>query len=225
MNLEALNEKLDRAHVSQRKGSGSMMLSYIEGHHAIREANRIFGPLNWEMTCENYRVVQQEEKEGKYGKLWYVAYTAECEITVSDSAVGTTRKDIGFGQGQDADLGKAHESAIKEAATDAMKRAFRTFGDPFGLALYDKAQANVEDKPDPKPKPEPKPGQHSGDECRAFLESLEGFERTWTATYAQQRKVDDTLLPLFTLTYDAQKSGKVKTLKDLIEFAGLAEAK
>jgi hypothetical protein len=38
------------------------------------------------------------------------------------------------------DLCLAHESAIKEAETDAMKCALMTFGNPFGLALYDKAQ-------------------------------------------------------------------------------------
>ena len=41
------------------------------------------------------------------------------------------------------DLGQAHESALKEAETDAMKRALMTFGNPFGLALYDKAQRQV----------------------------------------------------------------------------------
>ena len=41
------------------------------------------------------------------------------------------------------DLGQAHESAIKEAETDAMKRALMTFGNPFGLALYDKQQRQV----------------------------------------------------------------------------------
>jgi DNA repair and recombination protein RAD52 len=46
------------------------------------------------------------------------------------------------------DLGQAHESAIKEAETDAMKRALMTFGNPFGLALYDKEQANVCDPED-----------------------------------------------------------------------------
>jgi hypothetical protein len=40
-------------------------------------------------------------------------------------------------------LGQAHESALKEAETDAMKRALMTFGNPFGLALYDKAQRQV----------------------------------------------------------------------------------
>src|SRR5205085_5080981 len=58
-------------------------------------------------------------------------------------AVGVIREGIGAGHGIDVDLGLAHESAIKEAETDAMKRALMTFGNPFGLALYDKSQANV----------------------------------------------------------------------------------
>ncbi len=40
-------------------------------------------------------------------------------------------------------LGEAHEAALKEAETDAMKRALTTFGNLFGLALYDKEQAGV----------------------------------------------------------------------------------
>lgn len=32
-----------------------------------------------------------------------------------------------------------------------MKRALMTFGNPFGLALYDKTQANVADPPPPEP--------------------------------------------------------------------------
>ena len=44
----------------------------------------------------------------------------------------------------------AHESAVKEAESDAMKRALMTFGNHFGLALYDKEQSNVEHKPDPQ---------------------------------------------------------------------------
>jgi len=49
----------------------------------------------------------------------------------------------GAGHGIDVDLGLAHESALKEAETDAMKRALMTFGNPFGLALYDKQQREV----------------------------------------------------------------------------------
>lgn len=55
------------------------------------------------------------------------------------------REGSGAGHGIDADLGQAHESALKEAETDAMKRALMTFGNPFGLALYDKQQRQVID--------------------------------------------------------------------------------
>ena len=44
-------------------------------------------------------------------------------------------------------LGEAHESALKEAETDAMKRALATFGNLFGLALYDKEQSGVRRHP------------------------------------------------------------------------------
>ena len=53
------------------------------------------------------------------------------------------REGCGAGHGIDVDLGQAHESALKEAETDAMKRALMTFGNPFGLALYDKRQREV----------------------------------------------------------------------------------
>jgi hypothetical protein len=68
-----------------------------------------------------------------------VTYIARVSITV-----GTlVREGTGAGHGIDTDLGLAHESAIKEAETDAMKRALMTFGNPFGLALYDKSQRQV----------------------------------------------------------------------------------
>lgn len=147
--IEQLSKNLDAKHVSTRQGSGNFKLSYIEGHHAIREANRIFGFDGWDRDTYELNMVQCEEKNTKNGMRWFVSYTAKSQVIVS----GVHRVGVGFGQGIDTDLGQAHESAIKEAETDAMKRALMTFGDPFGLALYDKAQSHV-DKPgreEPKP--------------------------------------------------------------------------
>jgi recombination DNA repair RAD52 pathway protein len=60
--------------------------------------------------------------------------------------VGACRiADYGAGHGIDSDLGAAIESAIKEAATDSLKRCCKTLGDRLGLALYDKQQRNVAD--------------------------------------------------------------------------------
>ena len=44
-------------------------------------------------------------------------------------------------------IGQAHERALKGAETDATKRALATFGNPFGLALYDREKAGVRQRP------------------------------------------------------------------------------
>jgi Rad52/22 family double-strand break repair protein len=62
-------------------------------------------------------------------------------VRAGDTIVG--REGSGVGHGTGATLGEAHESALKEAETDATKRALATFGNLFGLALYDKEQNGV----------------------------------------------------------------------------------
>jgi DNA repair and recombination protein RAD52 len=141
---EALTAKLDASHVKARTQAGRQ-LSYIEGWHAIAEANRIFGFSEWDRTLVTLKqVTEPREIDGK----WRVSYLATVRITVrtidGQDVVETVRDGTGYGSGIDRDLGSAHESAIKEAETDAMKRALMTFGNPFGLALYDKTQENVE---------------------------------------------------------------------------------
>jgi len=49
----------------------------------------------------------------------------------------------GTGEGKAPTPGQAHDLALKSAETDATKRALATFGNPFGLALYDREQAGV----------------------------------------------------------------------------------
>jgi len=138
--IAQLDGNLDTKHVRERK-QGTFRLSYIEGWHAIAEANRIFGFDGW--NSETVLLQAVNEKPGKIGADrrdgWMVSYIAKCRVTVG----GVTREGTGAGHGIDTDLGKAHESAIKEAETDARKRALMTFGNKFGLALYDKEKANV----------------------------------------------------------------------------------
>jgi recombination DNA repair RAD52 pathway protein len=52
-------------------------------------------------------------------------------------------KDVEPGEAKAATPGHAHEIALKTAETDATKRALATFGNPFGLALYDSEQTGV----------------------------------------------------------------------------------
>lgn len=137
--LAALQAKLDPAHVAQRQQAGRK-LSYIEGWWAISEANRIFGHDCWHReTIQLRQLGEPYEKDGKKR----VAYMARVRIEAFAGERCIIREGTGYGSGIDADLNAAHESAFKEAETDAMKRALMTFGNPFGLALYDKTQANV----------------------------------------------------------------------------------
>lgn len=138
---KALAAPLDPKHVASRSQAG-LSLSYIEGWHAIAEANRIFGFDAWNRETIDLRLLGEPRSvDGKAR----VEYMARVRITVGD----IVREGCGFGQGIDKDVGQAHESALKEAETDAMKRALMTFGNPFGLALYDKTQANVQAAPVP----------------------------------------------------------------------------
>ena len=143
--IDALKAPLSKEHVRQREQSGRK-LDYVEGWHAIAEANRIFGFDAW--SRETLSLVKICETARKVGKMnprdgWSVSYMAQVRVVVFDGERQIIREGTGTGHGIDVDLGLASESAAKEAETDAMKRALMTFGNPFGLALYDKTQANV----------------------------------------------------------------------------------
>lgn len=156
--VAALSGPLASSAVKTRTQAGRS-LSYVEGWHVIAEANSIFGFDAWDReTVELRQLGEPREVEGKFR----VAYLARVRIIVrsrgqdDENAMAepwevTVRDGCGYGSGIDRDLGSAHESALKEAETDAMKRALMTFGNPFGLALYDKEQRNVADERAPPP--------------------------------------------------------------------------
>ena len=166
--VAALAAPLDRAHVRQRE-QGRGKVNYLEGWQLIAEANRIFGFDGWQRQTIAVRCVAQAERTiGRDQKPgWGVTYTARVRVTVTAGGLPPlVREGTGAGHGIDTDLGQAHESAIKEAETDAMKRALMTFGNPFGLALYDKQQREVTGaagapasagRPAARPAPAPQP--------------------------------------------------------------------
>lgn len=170
--VDALKAPLDRKHVKERSQAGRK-LSYIESWQAISEANRIFGFDGWDReTVEMRELGEHRLVEGKNR----VAYMAKVRVTVYAAGHKITREGTGYGSGIDKDLGQAHESAIKEAESDAMKRALMTFGNPFGLALYDKEQANVSDG-DGLPQVKNAPGVSDARKwVRGYIEEMRAVE-------------------------------------------------
>ncbi len=151
-----LSKKLNPSNVQPPKQFGPKG-SYIEGWLAIQEANRIFGFGGWSYTILDCKAVMEGARQiGKGDRAkdgFGVTYVATVRVTVGD----VTRDDVGSGHGYDVDLGLAHESAIKESVTDALKRSLRSFGNPFGLALYDKSRENVGVDEEPQQPSEPEP--------------------------------------------------------------------
>ena len=135
---KALSAKLSAKNVKTRVKDG-ITLSYIEGWHAIAEANRIFGFDGWNRETVKANCVWEGGNSGKSS----CSYTAQVRISVRAGDSIICREGCGSGNGYGPTLGEAHEKALKEAETDAMKRALSTFGNPFGLALYDKEQKCV----------------------------------------------------------------------------------
>ena len=111
--VRLLKAKLDPKHIRTRNSNGST-LSYVEGWHAIAE-------------CGSYRAV----------------YVAKVRVTVRAGDVKVVREGSGTCESSAVTAGQAHELALKGAETDATKRALATFGNPFGLALYDREQTGV----------------------------------------------------------------------------------
>lgn len=171
-----LSKKLDASHVKPPKKFGPKG-DYIESWHAISEANRIFGHFGWSAT--NIRLECVSERPRKIGEAqkdgWAVTYVCTREIIVD----GAVRQGSGAGHGYDLDAGLAHESAVKEAESDAEKRALRTFGNPFGLALYDKTRENVESKAE----------KYVADTERLFMSSAFS-SRTEVAEWWNSRKAE-----------------------------------
>jgi DNA recombination protein Rad52 len=136
--VRLLSAKLNPRHVKSRSANG-VNLSYVEGWHAIAEANRIFGFDAWDRRTISMACVWS----GQSGPAHAAAYTAKVRVSVRAGDTTIVREGSGTGEGRASTPGEAHELALKGAETDATKRALATFGNPFGLALYDREQVGV----------------------------------------------------------------------------------
>jgi hypothetical protein len=129
--LLALKRSLDGRQIRTREAHGRE-LSYIEGWFAISEANRIFGFDGWSRETVDSRCVLARENRGTFTAV----YIAKVRITVQADGSTIIREGHGSGEGRGTSPGEVHDIALKAAETDATKRAFATFGKPFGLELY-----------------------------------------------------------------------------------------
>ena len=157
---QALGQPLDPALASQRKGRAGRSYDYLEGHVVIEQANRIFGYGGWgyelagDVTLRPVETVDTQTGEVKVS----LGYSAPVRVTVAGAL---PRTDIGVHPVAEDTL-DGHDTAIKGAVTDGMKRAFRSFGVQFGNGFYgDQPQAGN------PPQPQRVPAQANGNSGQA----------------------------------------------------------
>ena len=131
---QKLDQPLDSSLVSQRKGRGGRTFDYLEGHVVIDQANRIFGRGGWgyelvgDVTLRQVETVDSQTGEVKTS----LGYSAPVRVTVAGAL---PRTDVGVHPVTEDNF-DGHDTAMKGAVTDGMKRAFRSFGVQFGNGFY-----------------------------------------------------------------------------------------
>jgi len=135
---QVLQYDIDESRIKSRS-KGNINLSYLEAFDIIETANKIFGYGNWNYSITSLETVSQETNSNQN---IVIAYKAVVNVTINDLAHNkhVSREDVGFGTGIAKQLSDAHEGGAKEAVTDAIKRAMRSFGNQFGNSLYNKSR-------------------------------------------------------------------------------------
>lgn len=132
---EKLKSFLGPEFISSRVGEGGRRFHYVEGHQLISIANEVFGFDGWSNCVVDRRVDFEHEVDGR----WTIAVSVVNRVQLSKKYGEVYHEDIGCGTAEKmSSRSKAYEKANKEAATDAMKRCLRLFGESLGNCLYSK---------------------------------------------------------------------------------------
>ncbi len=160
---QKLDQPLDSALVSQRRGRGGRTFDYLEGHTVIAQANAIFGYGGWgyelagDVTLRRVETVDPQTGEAKVS----LGYRAPVRVTVAGAP---PRTDLGVHPVTEDNF-DGHDTAMKGAVTDGVKRAFRSFGVQFGNAFYG------DQPPAGAPQPERAPAQAKAEPAKPQTEA------------------------------------------------------
>jgi len=128
---KALQQRLGPNFISKRPAGGGQV-AYLEGWKAISLANEIFGFNGWSHSVTQQTIDFVDHNQGKF----YVGVSAFVRVQLKD---GVFHEDVGYGVSEGMrSKALSIEKARKEAVTDGLKRAFKSFGNALGNCLGDK---------------------------------------------------------------------------------------
>ncbi|XDB50917.1 hypothetical protein AB1E18_004472 [Capra hircus] len=128
----ALRQRLGPEYISSRMAGGGQKVCYIEGHRVVNLANEMFGYNGWAHSITQQNVDFVDLNNGKF----YVGVCAFVRVQLKD---GSYHEDVGYGVSEGLkSKALSLEKARKEAVTDGLKRALRSFGNALGNCILDK---------------------------------------------------------------------------------------
>lgn len=126
--------------------------SHVAAFDVIAHLSRVFGFGGWDkeilsLDVVHERIAEQEQKGGKYvpPRCW-VTYRCVMRLTIKDPDGNPVAhyEDAATGSAQNMPgVGDAHDFAVKNAVSYAVKRCAKDLGDQFGLSLYNKGRTEA----------------------------------------------------------------------------------
>jgi hypothetical protein len=138
---EALLRPIKPRRVLKLDGNSHLPAYDVEAH-----LTRMFGFEGWDREIVDLWLIAEdaipdEKRNGRIG--WTVTYGCKLRLTVRNVAGAVVKITDGCATGSAKNLpsrGDAHDFAMKNADSYALKRCAKAWGDQFGLSLYNKGQ-------------------------------------------------------------------------------------
>ncbi|XP_066580767.1 DNA repair protein RAD52 homolog isoform X2 [Amia ocellicauda] len=162
----ALRQKLGPEYISTRQAGGGQKVCYIEGHRVISLANELFGYNGWSHSISQQNVDFVDLINGKF----YVGVSAFVKVQLKD---GSFHEDVGYGvsEGQKSKA-LSLEKARKEAVTDGLKRALKSFGNALGNCILNKQYLMAINKIPKQPPPDLDPAEMKRSDGEPLVERV-----------------------------------------------------
>lgn len=157
-------------------------MAHVAAFDVVAHLTRIFGWGGWDKEILALDLVHERIVEDKGRVRCWVTYRCVMRLTVRDpdGNVVTRTEDAATGSAQNMPtVGDAHDFAVKNAVSYALKRCAKDLGDQFGLSLYNKGQtsalvgATVLDHDDDPQDHAPEPKSLGNDEREEPVEDVE----------------------------------------------------
>jgi recombination DNA repair RAD52 pathway protein len=129
--------------VATRTDSGKK-LSYVEAWDVKATLIKIFGFGGFSVELLESQVLAQFEKpQSSNPNKMNAVVVIRATVRLTIHATGAVYTEAATGQNAQPDIGKAFDTALKSAESDALKRAAVFLGTQFGLSLYAKTTNDV----------------------------------------------------------------------------------